>query len=168
MRAIGVVRRVDDLGRIVIPKETRSALGIKDGDPLEISTLTNGSIVLQKPKKIPQGINNILDPIREALNMPLEFISYDSIKADPCRYPIKIKEIALSYMLGTAETVEEIRPCIMQTEHLTAVVVPVIIQGEESGLLSVEVKHVDEATISLCLFLANLVVKYMDLHYANV
>ena len=36
MRATGIVRRIDDLGRIVIPKEIRKQLGIRDGEPLEI------------------------------------------------------------------------------------------------------------------------------------
>lgn len=38
MKATGIVRRVDELGRIVIPKETRRVLDIKEGDPLEIYT----------------------------------------------------------------------------------------------------------------------------------
>lgn len=38
MRATGIVRRVDDLGRIVIPKETRRALGVAEGDAMEIFT----------------------------------------------------------------------------------------------------------------------------------
>lgn len=36
MRATGIVRRVDDLGRVVIPKEIRRSMGIKEGEPLEI------------------------------------------------------------------------------------------------------------------------------------
>lgn len=36
MRATGIVRRIDDLGRVVIPREVRKNLGIKEGDPLEI------------------------------------------------------------------------------------------------------------------------------------
>ena len=36
MRATGIVRRVDDLGRVVIPKEIRRSLGIREGEPLEI------------------------------------------------------------------------------------------------------------------------------------
>jgi len=42
MKATGIVRRVDDLGRVVIPKELRRTLGIKDGDPLEIFTDDSG------------------------------------------------------------------------------------------------------------------------------
>lgn len=38
----GIVRRIDDLGRVVIPKEIRRAYGIKEGDPLEISTSEEG------------------------------------------------------------------------------------------------------------------------------
>lgn len=36
MRATGIVRRVDDLGRVVIPREIRRSMGIKEGEPLEI------------------------------------------------------------------------------------------------------------------------------------
>ena len=36
MRATGIVRRIDDLGRVVIPKEIRRSMGIKEGDPLEM------------------------------------------------------------------------------------------------------------------------------------
>ena len=48
MKATGVVRRIDDLGRIVIPKEIRKTLRIKDGDPLEIFTDREGQVILKK------------------------------------------------------------------------------------------------------------------------
>ena len=48
MKATGVVRRIDDLGRIVIPKEIRKTLRIKEGDPLEIFTDREGGIILKK------------------------------------------------------------------------------------------------------------------------
>ena len=58
MKATGIVRRVDDLGRIVIPKEIRRTLRIREGDPLEIYTEKDGGVsyrkyadpVLQKPR----------------------------------------------------------------------------------------------------------------------
>ena len=48
MKATGVVRRIDDLGRIVIPKEIRKVLRIKEGDPLEIYTDKEGDVILKK------------------------------------------------------------------------------------------------------------------------
>lgn len=48
MKATGVVRRIDDLGRVVIPKEIRKTLRIKEGDPLEIFTDNEGGIILKK------------------------------------------------------------------------------------------------------------------------
>jgi len=48
MKATGVVRRIDDLGRIVIPKEIRRTLRIKEGDPLEIFTDREGEVILKK------------------------------------------------------------------------------------------------------------------------
>lgn len=48
MKATGVVRRIDDLGRIVIPKEIRKVLRIKEGDPIEIFTGREGEVILKK------------------------------------------------------------------------------------------------------------------------
>ena len=48
MKATGIVRRIDDLGRIVIPKEIRKTLKIREGDPLEIFTDREGMVVLKK------------------------------------------------------------------------------------------------------------------------
>lgn len=48
MKATGIVRRIDDLGRIVIPKEIRRTLHIRESDPLEIFTDREGEIILKK------------------------------------------------------------------------------------------------------------------------
>ena len=48
MKSTGVVRRIDDLGRIVIPKEIRKILRIKEGDPVEVFTDKEGEIILKK------------------------------------------------------------------------------------------------------------------------
>lgn len=47
MKATGIVRRIDDLGRVVIPKEIRRTLRIREGDPLEIYTATDGEVILK-------------------------------------------------------------------------------------------------------------------------
>lgn len=48
MKATGIVRRIDELGRVVIPKEIRRTLRIREGDPLEIFTDRTGEIILKK------------------------------------------------------------------------------------------------------------------------
>ncbi len=48
MKATGIVRRIDDLGRVVIPKEIRRTLRIREGDPLEIYTATDGEVIFKK------------------------------------------------------------------------------------------------------------------------
>ena len=48
MKATGIVRRIDDLGRVVIPKEIRRTLRIREGDPLEIFTDRDGEVIFKK------------------------------------------------------------------------------------------------------------------------
>ena len=52
MKATGIVRRIDDLGRVVIPKEIRRTLRIRESDPLEIFTDREGEIILKKYSSI--------------------------------------------------------------------------------------------------------------------
>ncbi len=47
MKATGIVRRIDDLGRIVIPKEFRRTLHIRESDPLAIFTEREGQVIMQ-------------------------------------------------------------------------------------------------------------------------
>lgn len=55
----GIVRRIDDLGRIVIPKEVRKMTGIKEGDPMEIFIDNNNNIVLKKYE--PENIDGLIN-----------------------------------------------------------------------------------------------------------
>ena len=48
MKATGIVRRIDDLGRVVIPKEIRRTMRIREGDPLEIYTDNGGEVIFKK------------------------------------------------------------------------------------------------------------------------
>ena len=61
MKATGIVRRIDDLGRIVIPKEIRRTLRIREGDPLEIFTDREGKVILKKysPEEYEKALNSM-------------------------------------------------------------------------------------------------------------
>lgn len=65
MKATGIVRRIDDLGRIVIPKEIRRTLRLRDAEPLEIFTDRNGEIVLKKYSPIGE-LSNMARGLAEA------------------------------------------------------------------------------------------------------
>ena len=70
MRATGIVRRIDELGRVVIPKEIRRTLRIREGDPLEIFTEREGNIILKKYSPIGE-LNQYATQFSEALSRSL-------------------------------------------------------------------------------------------------
>ena len=61
MKATGIVRRIDDLGRVVIPKEIRRTMRIKEGDPLEIYTDREGEVIFKKYSPIGEMQNFATD-----------------------------------------------------------------------------------------------------------
>jgi transcriptional pleiotropic regulator of transition state genes len=68
MKALGIVRNLDNVGRLVIPKEIRNVMGISEGDPLEISQVDN-EIIIRKYNKgcIFCGSDKSIFEFREAL-----------------------------------------------------------------------------------------------------
>ncbi len=58
MKATGIVRRIDDLGRVVIPKEIRRTMRIREGDPLEIYTNSEGEVIFKKYSPISEMSEN--------------------------------------------------------------------------------------------------------------
>jgi len=58
MKATGIVRRIDDLGRVVIPKEIRRTMRIREGDPLEIYTNNDGEVIFRKYSAINEMSEN--------------------------------------------------------------------------------------------------------------
>ena len=78
MKATGIVRRIDDLGRVVIPKEIRRTLRIREGDPLEIFVDREGEVILKKYSPISE-LGHFATEYSEAL--------YDSL-----HYPIIISD----------------------------------------------------------------------------
>lgn len=63
MKATGIVRRIDDLGRVVIPKEIRRTLRLREGTPLEIFTDREGEIIFKKYSPM-AGARNLRRPVR--------------------------------------------------------------------------------------------------------
>lgn len=84
MKATGIVRRIDDLGRVVIPKEIRRSLRIREGEPLEIFTDKEGGIVFKKYSPIGE-VGEFTMQYAEAINkssgIPIAICDLDNIIA---------------------------------------------------------------------------------------
>ena len=74
MKATGIVRRIDELGRIVIPKEIRKTLRIREGDPLEIFTDNEGGVILRKYSKIGE-MGHFSDQCAKAMAQSTGYVS---------------------------------------------------------------------------------------------
>lgn len=74
MKATGIVRRIDDLGRVVIPKEIRRTLRIREGDPLEIFTDREGEVILKKYSPIGE-LTEFATEYAESLNDALGYVT---------------------------------------------------------------------------------------------
>jgi len=84
MKATGIVRRIDDLGRVVIPKEIRRTLRIREGDPLEIFVDRDGEVILKKYSPIGElgeFAKEYADALYESLNHVVLISDRDTIIA---------------------------------------------------------------------------------------
>jgi len=74
MKATGIVRRIDDLGRIVIPKEVRRALRLREGDPMEIFVDREGEVILKKYSPVGE-LGDFAKEYAESLNETIGHIA---------------------------------------------------------------------------------------------
>ena len=72
MKATGLVRRIDDLGRVVIPKEIRRTMRIREGDPLEIYTTKDGEVIFKKYSLL-GGLEDFAAQFCDTLSRSTEF-----------------------------------------------------------------------------------------------
>ena len=83
MKATGIVRRIDDLGRVVIPKEIRRTMRIREGDPLEIFTDREGEVIFKKYSPIGE-LTNFASQYADTLNKVCTY-KYHIIKNAHCQ-----------------------------------------------------------------------------------
>src|SRR5574344_1927275 len=84
MKATGIVRRIDDLGRVVIPKEIRRTMRIREGDPLEIYTSSDGEVIFKKYSAIGEMAANagqIADVVTKLSGCPTVIFDRDHVVA---------------------------------------------------------------------------------------
>ena len=84
MKATGIVRRIDDLGRVVIPKEIRRTMRIREGDPLEIFTDRDGEVIFKKYSPIGELLGfaaQYADTLHKTCTNPVIICDRDTVVA---------------------------------------------------------------------------------------
>ncbi|OIJ17545.1 stage V sporulation protein T [Anaerobacillus alkalilacustris] len=146
MKATGIVRRIDDLGRVVIPKEIRRTLRIREGDPLEIFVDRDGEVILKKYSPISE-LGDFAKEYAEAL---FESLNHVVLIADRDTYIAVAggskKDYSNKNIGEIVETAMNDRQSIVQTsqgeynivgdstEEITSyVVAPIVANGDPIG-----------------------------------
>lgn len=148
MRATGVVRRIDDLGRIVIPKEIRRTMRMREGDPLEIFTGQGGEIIFKKYSMMAElsaACQNYADSLYKVSGFNCVIYDNDKVvaytgngKKDVINTPMpreieKIQKGRTSYFKGGGDM--GIMP-FMSSDSVILGAVPVINSGDVMGAVA--------------------------------
>ena len=146
MKATGIVRRIDDLGRVVIPKEIRRTLRIREGDPLEIYTATDGEVIFKKYSPVgemSEFAGQYADVLYRISGLPTVITDRDHVIAAAGVSKREFLERRItnvlegyienrrSYQSGSGENSEVIP--VEGIERCAAVIYPIIAAGDVTG-----------------------------------
>jgi len=121
MRATGIVRRIDDLGRVVIPKELRRTMRIRNGEPLEIYLDRDGEVILKKYSPINdlgQFAQGYADSLHEVLDHVVCVTDLDEIIAVSGWSKKDLLKKSISDKLG--QTINTKQTTTLEEEHSLA------------------------------------------------
>ena len=145
MKATGIVRRIDDLGRVVIPKEIRRTMRIREGDPLEIYTEKDGEVIFKKYSPIGElgdFAADYVETLAKASGHGACITDRDSIiavsdvpkkdliekKISPDLDKVMNEKIFISYQSGKPVSIVD-----SNDKYNAGVVVPIVAEGDTIG-----------------------------------
>ncbi|MEG2322138.1 MAG: stage V sporulation T C-terminal domain-containing protein [Bacilli bacterium] len=174
MKATGIIRRIDELGRIVIPKEIRKTLRIKEGENLEIFVDEQESIILKK-YSLMQKMNDLAQDFADAIN---SFVKYNVFITDndiimAVSGPLKktylnknISEELESKLKRREEMIEKHPKSIKLTDDKeevgTYAISPIIVNGDATGL--VLILSLEDKVDDVCLKISQITSKFLKTH----
>jgi len=147
MKATGIVRRIDDLGRVVIPKEIRRTMRIREGDPLEIYTDRDGEVIFKKYSPIGElnaFATEYADTLQKTAGMPIFICDRDAIitvsgasKREYIDRKISrsLEEIIESRALYTRNNGRETISITDDGSHYVSSAMPIIAEGDIIGCI---------------------------------
>lgn len=146
MKATGIVRRIDDLGRVVIPKEIRRTMRIREGDPLEIFTEKDGELIFKKYSPIGELADfagDMCESLRRACDGIAAVCDRDSVIAIAGGARRELADKAVSAQLGAIMDARGIyraesgAACVpvsaADSKHRVTVAAPIIASGDIMG-----------------------------------
>lgn len=143
MKATGIVRRIDDLGRVVIPKEIRRTMKIREGEPLEIYTDAGGSVIFKKYS--PTGEMNVLaadlcEAIYKITAKSMAVCDRDGVVAASGNFKKDLDSKPISRELEAIMQTRQTQKCSPPVDISPAVpgasadmVIPIIVGGDLNG-----------------------------------
>ena len=179
MKATGIVRRIDDLGRVVIPKEIRRTMRIREGDPLEIYTDAGGEVIFKKYSPVGELSAFALeyaDALSKSGGYPVIICDNDHVIAVSGMPKKEILERRISPTLE--EMTQGRRSHVMKSlsdekmypvegiDRHALVAMPIIVAGDVCGtivlLSSDEHQSASETEEKLCAVAASFIAKQME------
>ncbi len=145
MKATGIVRRIDDLGRVVIPKEIRRTMRIREGDPLEIYTDREGEVIFKKYSPIGElhaFATEYAETLQKTAGLPIFICDRDAIitvsGASKREYTDRkishsLEEIIESRTLYTRGQGRETIPLTDDGSHYVSCAMPILAEGDIIG-----------------------------------
>ncbi|MDD4237023.1 MAG: stage V sporulation protein T [Desulfotomaculaceae bacterium] len=152
MKATGIVRRIDDLGRVVIPKEIRRTMRIREGDPLEIFTDREGEVILKKYSPIGE-LGEFATEYADSLNEALGHISCIADKdtiiavAGAPKKQLMNKQVSpdVEKVMTERKMVVFNEPCFLTVDedisYSSVVLAPIITEGDPVGVVIIAAKE---------------------------
>ncbi|MGI6279606.1 MAG: stage V sporulation T C-terminal domain-containing protein [Acutalibacteraceae bacterium] len=176
MKATGIVRRIDDLGRVVIPKEIRRTMRIREGDPLEIFT-NSGEVIFKKYSPIGElsvFAGQYAEALAEAATLPVIICDRDHCIAAggiskkqviERRITSNLEEI-MEQRRAVNFTGNDLRPALEGVDYTIRVAVPIINAGDVNGVVvfigRAEENDATEADIKLATVAASFLGKQIE------
>lgn len=178
MKATGIVRRIDDLGRIVIPKEIRRSFRIREGDPLEIFTDAEGEVIFKKYSPIGElsnFANQYAEVLHKSAGLPIAITDNDHVIAASGiskreilerRVTKNLEELMENRAIHIANDKIEGMSAIEGFERKANVIYPIVYAGDVSGAIAMieDENHTlpDETDIKLIQVAAAFLGKQME------
>ena len=146
MKATGIVRRIDELGRVVIPKEIRRTLRIREGDPLEIYTQKDGEVIFKKYSpmgELSEFAGQICESLHKTTDAIVAVCDRDAVIAVSGgsrrellekRISAQLEQIMESRRIYRREAEDAAVPVCEDSENLTvSVAAPILSEGDVMG-----------------------------------